>query len=67
MRKWWCQIELKIEVCEFCLRIFLQMTEVRNPDEHEHLPICMKHECQSVCIFSNLLITSLVTTNEQKS
>ena len=30
-RKWWCQIELKIEVCEFCLRKMLQMTEVRNP------------------------------------
>ena len=32
-RKWCCQIELKIEVCEFCLRKMLQMTEVRNPDE----------------------------------
>ena len=20
VRKWWCQIELKFEVCEFCLR-----------------------------------------------
>ena len=25
--KWWCQIELKIEVCEFCLRKMLQMTD----------------------------------------
>ena len=31
-RKWWCQIELKFEVCEFCLRKMLQMTEVKNPD-----------------------------------
>ena len=29
VRKWWCQIELKIEDCEFCLRKMLQMTEVR--------------------------------------
>ena len=28
VREWWCQIELKIEVCEFCLRKMLQMTEV---------------------------------------
>ena len=33
VRKWWCQIELKFEVCEFCLRKMLQMTEVKNPDE----------------------------------
>ena len=32
VRKWCCQIELKIEVCEFCLRKMLQMTEARNPD-----------------------------------
>ena len=33
VRKWWCQIELKFEVCEFCLRKMLQMTDVKNPDE----------------------------------
>ena len=32
VRKWWCQIELKIKVCEFCLRKMLRKTEVRNPD-----------------------------------
>ena len=32
VRKWWCQIELKFKVCEFCLRKMLLMTEVRNPD-----------------------------------
>ena len=30
--KWWCQMELKIKVCEFCLIKMLQMTEVRKPD-----------------------------------
>ena len=30
VRKGWCQIELKIEVCEFYLRKMLQMTEVKN-------------------------------------
>ena len=32
VRKWWCQIKLKIKVCEFYLRKMLQMTEVRNSD-----------------------------------